>query len=309
MNETSNQELNKTRERVLIVDGSNLCHRAFHAMSSTGMRDGDGNPVWALHGILTTLGSLVRDSGAKRVIVCRDLPGGCTERKAEIPEYKAHRSAPDADLRSQLDRYPELLKDLGIASVAVKDWEADDLLAACSREAMERGWEPIVVTSDKDAYQLVSKGVCLVKMEGGIVTDTVIERKHGVKSDLYQRLAALVGEPGDGIKGIDRVGAKTAAKMLAHWGEKLDDVIDNPDDLRACGLSQKLAESVAASAEVYRRNLKVTRLRDELDVKDAMDATNLRDLDGGSVIAIAREWGLPRAGASLWAGIGETSPF
>lgn len=305
MNETQKN----TKDRVLIVDGSNLCHRTYHAMSSTGMRDAEGRAVWALHGILVTLGTLLRDSGAKRLIVCRDLPGGCTERKAAIPEYKAHRSAPDEDLRVQLDRYPELLEAIGIAHVAIEGWEADDLLAACAREAMERGWEPVVVTSDKDAYQLVAKGVTLVKMEGGIVTEAVIERKHGVKPHLYQRLAALVGEPGDGIKGIDRVGAKTAAKLLVHWGEDIDRVIGNPDDLVAAGLSAKLAKSVSESAHIFHRNMLVTRLREELDVASHMDGTHTETLTSSGVLGAAREWGLPRAGASFWAGLGDTEPF
>jgi DNA polymerase-1 len=296
-------------KRLLVIDGSNICHRSYHALSGTGLRDGDDRPVWALHGMLTLMGKLIDDTGATHVVVCRDLPGGCPSRKERVPAYKAHRSAPDADLRVQLNRYPELLDELGCANIAAEGWEADDLIASCAKHGRENGYEVIVITSDRDAYQVIQDGVRVVRPEGVIVTDAVVRKKYGIDIVMYRRLAALVGEPGDGIDGIPRVGVKTAAKMLEYWGEKLDEVIDDVEMMKLAGLGQKLAETVVEHAGVYRRNLEVAVLKDDLDVRAAIEASSLDSWDADHIQRVSREWGLPRAGASLWAGVGETAPF
>lgn len=297
------------KPRLLVIDGSNVCHRSYHALSGTDMRNAEGEALWAMHGMLGLIGGLIRDTAATHVVVCRDLPGGSPERKAMIPEYKAHRTAPEPDLRHQLDAYPQLFSELGMANIALQGWEADDLLASCARFGLENDWDVVIVTSDRDAYQLIEKGVTVVRPEGVIVTEQVVEKKYGVAPRLYHRLAALVGEPGDGIKGIDRVGVKTAAKLLSHWDEKLDDVIEDVEMLKAAGVSQKLAEGIAASAHIYRRNLDVARLRDDLPVADVLSKSALAEWDADHIQTVCRNWGLPRGGANLWAGVGETAPF
>lgn len=295
-------------QKMLILDGSNLCHRSYHALAGAGLRDADGNAVWAMHGMLGLIGKFVADVGATHVVVCRDLPGGCPDRKNAIPEYKAHRSAPEPDLRVQLDRYPVLLEELGVAHVAVDGVEADDLLASVAAEAERRGMHSVIVTSDRDAYQLLRPGVDVVRPEGVIVSNATIQAKYGVEAHEYAKLAALVGEPGDGISGLPRVGAKTAAKLINHFKDELEGALSDHARLREC-VSESVAKLIVENAHIYSRNLRVAKLRDDLDMSAVVAASNVDSWSADHVQSVCRNWGLPRAGAALWAGVGETAPF
>lgn len=295
-------------QKMLILDGSNLCHRSYHALAGTGLRDADGNAVWAMHGMLGLIGKLVSDVGATHVVVCRDLPGGCPDRKDAIPEYKAHRGAPDPDLRVQLNRYPVLLEEIGVTNIAVDGIEADDLLACVAAEAERRGMHSVIVTNDRDAYQLLRPGVDVVRPDGVIVSNATIQAKYGVEANEYAKLAALVGEPGDGISGIPRVGAKTAAKLINHFKDDLESALTDHARLREC-VSESVAKLIVENAHIYSRNLRVAKLRDDLDVSAAVSSSNVDAWSAEQVQRVCRDWGLPRAGAALWAGVGDTAPF
>ena len=115
--------------KILVIDGSNICHRSHWGMSSTEMRDEAGNATWALHGIVTTISRLINDVGPTHVIVAGDAKGTSDTRRAMLPEYKATRSKAEPDLRYALDTYPRLLESIGISFLSDETWEGDDVMS------------------------------------------------------------------------------------------------------------------------------------------------------------------------------------
>lgn len=260
------------------------------------MRSSDGQPTWALHGLLTSM-RLAVDVGATHVVVAADPAGGCPWRREMHPGYKAHRSESAIELKQQLVAYPALLEAIGIGVSCVEGWEADDVLASLASYATSIGGKSVVVTNDRDAYQLISDTCTVIRPDGGIVLDAKLVTKHGVGANLYRHIAALRGEPGDGIPGIPGVGEKTAGKLVAAFRHEITAAVDNETLLKTV-VTPRIAKIVVENADLYRRNLTLGNLADNLDVKAAFNAGAL-PLDAHKVADACKPFGLERASELL----------
>ena len=281
---------------LLSIDGTNLLHRGYHAMKETGLSTTTGVPVWALHGLTVNMVKILRGRRYDALVVCFDRPGGCPTRKALVPGYKANRSAPEPDLRTQLDAAPQLLSQAGVSVWSMDGWEADDGLASLGQWCEENGWECDIVSSDRDLYQMVTDRVHVVKPEGVRFDTRKVMEKTGVSPARYPHLAAMRGEPGDNLEGIRGIGPKTAAKLLEIHPD-LPSALDDPDAL--AGLVGKAnAAKLVAGAEICALNLEIGRLRRDLPVADAVQAGRL-PLPHQQVLAAYLEHELPGAGKQL----------
>lgn len=248
---------------LLVVDGNNLMHRSHHALGRSGLTRSDGEPVWATHGMLITLARALREVGADRVVVALDAPGGCPTRRAQLPGYKANRTATVSGLALQLFELPMLLEAAGLSAGMFPGWEADDVMASSARWAVENGGRCTVLTSDRDAYQLLSSDVTIRKPDLEPFDVTSLRDKHGVTPGQYLEMAAIRGEPGDNIDGVPGVGEKTAVKLLQAAGS-FESLVADAELFRP--LSPRGVDAIVAHADLVRRNISVATLRQDLPV-------------------------------------------
>ncbi|WP_420435474.1 DNA polymerase I [Candidatus Poriferisodalis sp.] len=253
--------------KLLLLDGNSLTYRAFFAIPED-MATRSGQPTGAVFGFTSMLINLVRDHRPDAIAVCFDRPEP-TFRHIAAPEYKAHRDETPATLIDQLGLVREVLESLSMTALDCAGFEADDLLATLASEAEQRGDDVLIVSGDRDVYQLVRDPKVRVVYNRRGVTDYAlydeagITERTGVTPDLYVQYAALRGDPSDNLPGVPGVGEKTAAKLLNKYGSL--------EALLAAAAEQtpKLAENLAAHSEHVRRNVDLMTLRTDAPVEAA----------------------------------------
>jgi DNA polymerase-1 len=234
-----------------VIDGDSLAHRAYHALPP--IEGAGGRPINALVGFANMLLVLLEAERPRAVLACWDTLAVPTYRHLELPSYQAHRPPFDPEIIEQLARLPALIEAFGFANASAGGYEADDLLAAAARAEAAAGGIALVVTSDRDAYQLATDAITILAPQTGgrpparIGPAEVVER-YGVTPQQVPDFIALRGDPSDGIRGARGIGAKTAAALLAQHGT-LDDLIQGRDRLSA-RQSQSLADP---DLPLYRR--------------------------------------------------------
>jgi DNA polymerase I len=250
----------------LLVDGNSLTYRAFFALP-TDMSTASGQVTNAVFGFTSMLIYVLKDQHPDGVLVAFDRPEPTFRHEAE-PTYKAQRDAAPDILRQQMGLVREVLDALGIQTIDAPGWEADDLIASVCRRLVDRGDHVVVVTGDRDTYQLVSdphvrvlynkRGVSDYALydEAGIVTRT------GVPPSLYPQYAALRGDPSDNLPGVPGVGEKTAAKLITTYGG-LDGIFAD-----VAAQTPKLRAALAEHEERVRKNHELMILRTDAPVDE-----------------------------------------
>ena len=235
-----------------------LAFRAYFALPNT-LTTSAGVVTNAVHGFASMLINLVRDHRPIGLAVAFDLPGG-TFRDDIVGDYKGGRAETPEDLPPQFDMIRSLLDSLAIPVVTAEGFEADDVLATLASEARDRKHPVIIVTGDRDSYQLVEDPYIRVLYNRRGVSDYAlydeagIEERTGVPPEKYPILAALRGDPSDNLPGVPGVGEKTAAKLVNEYGD-LDTLFAHLD-----ALSAKLRENLAANVDRVRTNAEVIPL-------------------------------------------------
>jgi DNA polymerase I len=231
----------------------------------------------------------------RAVLACWDTPGVPTYRHRQLPAYQAHRPPFDEAIVEQLQRLPALIEAFGFANASAGGYEADDMLAAAARLEREAGGRAHLVTSDRDAYQLVSGSVTVLAPQTGgrpparIGPADVVER-YGVRPEQVPDFIALRGDPSDGIPGARGIGPKTAAELLGRFGT-LEAAIEGRD-----GLTPRQSQALAdPDLLLFQR---VATMDDQAPAKRPPDAA----LDRESAAAHAREIGANRLAERLTAG-------
>jgi DNA polymerase I len=228
---------------VFLIDGNSLAYRAFFALPES-IATADGRPTNAIYGFASMMAKLLIDYKPGPVIVAWDR--GMSGRDTEYKDYKAgRRSRPDL-LREQWPHLAPLAEAFGFTNVDVEGFEADDVIATLTRRAREAGTPVMIVSGDRDVYQLVRDGVRVMTTSRG-VTDTkvydsegVVER-YGVPPDLVPDLIGLKGDTSDNIPGVPGIGDKTAAQLLQKFGS-LEKVLDSVDEISGAKRKQNLTE-------------------------------------------------------------------
>jgi len=276
----------------MVIDGTNMVHRAYHAMESTDLRDEKGEAVWAVHGLVNMLANFTSAVRPSSLVVAFDAPGGCPSRKALAPSYKEGRSETPAELRSQLLSARVVLGAMGVVCIEVDDWEADDVLASVVTSAGASGARSVVVSSDKDAHQLVDEHCLVYKPEGKFVSDAELVAKYSVTGGRWVEFAALVGEGADNLVGVNGIGPKRAAILIGSFGD-VEEAIGNPGRVEEL-VNKKVAEALVAEADVFRRNRQVGTLRRDLGLD--LSGVRLHKIDPDVALAACEAAGLSAAG-------------
>jgi DNA polymerase-1 len=250
--------------KMMVLDGNSLAYRAFFALPAD-MATASGQVTNAVFGFASMLSNLLKEHRPDTLAVVFDRPEP-TFRHEAVPEYKAQReSAPDI-LRQQMGIIRELLEALGVTSLDMAGFEGDDIIATLSRRCEASGDDVIIVTGDRDSYQLVRDPHVKVLYNKRGVSDYAIYdeagilERTGVPASRYVDYAALRGDPSDNLVGANGVGEKTAAKLVNEYPD-LAAILDAADKQ-----TPKLRASLEESRDRVLRNASVMVLRDDLDI-------------------------------------------
>ncbi|GAA3961905.1 5'-3' exonuclease [Streptomyces marokkonensis] len=290
--------------RLMLLDTASLYFRAYFGVPDS-VRAPDGTPVNAVRGLLDFIDRLVKDHRPDHMVACMDADWRPQWRVELIPTYKAHRVAeetaegPDTEevpdtLSPQVPVIEEVLDALGIARVGVAGYEADDVIGTYTARATG----PVdIVTGDRDLYQLVddARGVRVLYPVKGVGTlhltdEATLREKYGVDGRGYADLALLRGDPSDGLPGVAGVGEKTAAKLLAEFGDLagIQAAVDDPRAKLTPSQRKRLTEARPYLAVAP----KVVRVADDVPLPDVGTALPHAPRDAATLDRLAARWGL-----------------
>src|SRR3954452_20534433 len=255
--------------KLMLVDGNSLTYRAFFALP-TDITLASGQVTNAVFGFTSMLLNLVRDHQPEGIGVAFDRPEP-TFRHEAVADYKANRSAAPDILRQQMGLVREVVETLRLPIIEAPGFEADDIIATLATQARDRGDDVLIVTGDRDAYQLVEdphvrvlynrRGVS----DYGLYDEAGIEERTGVKPSLYVQYAALRGDPSDNLAGVPGVGEKTAAKLINTY-DGIDGIFEHVDEQ-----TPKLRANLAEYEEQLRRNARVMLLVRDVELAVGLD--------------------------------------
>jgi DNA polymerase I len=274
---------------LFLIDGNSLAYRAFFALPES-IATHDGRPTNAIYGLASMFAKLLIDCDPAAVVVCWDA--GWSGRDATYEPYKSERKPRPDLLRDQWPHLPPLTESFGFTNLRVDGYEADDVIASLVKRAREQGIKVMVVSGDRDVYQLVEDGVRVMTTSRG-VTDTkiydregVVER-YGVPPELVTDLIGLKGDTSDNIPGVPGIGDKTAAQLLNEFGD-LEGVLANIDKISGA----KRKENLTKHAEDARISKKLATAITDIDVELDLDVLLAREMDRSRLREVAREFEL-----------------
>ncbi|MFM8689211.1 MAG: DNA polymerase I [Acidimicrobiaceae bacterium] len=266
--------------KLMALDGNSLAYRAFFALP-TDMVTANGQVTNAIYGFTSMLLTLIRDHKPDGVVVVFDRKEP-TFRHEAAPEYKAQRETQPDILYQQLDLIREMLKTMGIEAIDAAGFEGDDLIATIADRAQKAGDDLIIVTGDRDNYQLVADPHIRVLYNKRGVSDYAlydeagIFERTGVTPKQYAEYAALRGDPSDNLDGVPGVGEKTAAKLIAKY-KTIEAIFDNAEEQ-----TPKLKQALLESRERVLRNAKLMVLRRDaplkIDIHSLAPKPNIKDV-------------------------------
>src|SRR5438552_9359063 len=267
--------------KLLLLDGNSIAYRAFFALP-TDLATASGQVTNAVFGFTSMLINLLKDHKPDGIGIAFDRPER-TFRHDLVPEYKAGRAeAPDI-LRQQMGLVRQVVETLRIPIVDAAGYEADDVIATLATQAKERGDEVIVVTGDRDEYQLVEDPYVKVLYNRRGVSDYVlydeagIKEKTGVTPAKYPEYAALRGDPSDNLPGVPGAGEKPAAKLINTYGG-IDAIYENVDKN-----TPKLRENLKAHEAKVRQNALATPLVRDVPLDISLDDLRMGQWDAEEV--------------------------
>ncbi|QWC85552.1 DNA polymerase I [Nocardioidaceae bacterium] len=257
----------ETPVRLLLLDGHSLAYRAFFALPVENFATSTGQHTNAVYGFTSMLINVLRDEEPTHVGVAFDRSRQ-TFRLEEYPEYKAKRNKTPTEFSSQLPLIKEVLDALHIPHLDVEGFEADDIIATLTTQALDVGYEVLILTGDRDSVQLVTDRSTVLYPSRGVsdlarLTPTAVEEKYLVTPARYPELAALVGETSDNLPGVPGVGPKTAAKWLGQY-DGLENVIARADEIKG-----KAGENLRAHLGDVMRNRQLNALVRDLQLEVA----------------------------------------
>ncbi len=271
------------RRTFAVIDGNSLMHRAFHAVPPT-MNAPDGRPTNAIFGFLNMFLKMIDAFNPDGVVVAFDK-GKPRVRMEMLPQYKAQRPPMDPDLHAQFPMIKELLGALNVPILQSEGWEGDDILGTMARLGEEAGCDMLLVTGDRDMYQLVTEHVNVVSTRKGLsdvaimTPESVDDLYHGITPALVPDFYGLKGDTSDNIPGVPGIGPKKASALIAQYGS-LDEVIAHADEVKG-----KMGENLRAHIDDALLSRKVATIRTDAPVELDFDETSFPAFSADEVSA------------------------
>lgn len=271
------------RRTFAVIDGNSLMHRAFHAVPPT-MNAPDGRPTNAIFGFLNMFLKMIDAFNPDGVVVAFDK-GKPRVRMEMLPQYKAQRPPMDPDLHAQFPMIKELLVALNVPILQSEGWEGDDILGTMARLGEQAGCDMLLVTGDRDMYQLVTEHVNVVSTRKGLsdvaimTPESVDDLYHGITPALVPDFYGLKGDTSDNIPGVPGIGPKKASALIARYGS-LDEVIAHADEVKG-----KMGENLRAHIDDALLSRKVATIRTDAPVELDFDETSFPAFSADEVSA------------------------
>ena len=275
--------MSEKRRTFAVIDGNSLMHRAFHAVPPT-MNAPDGRPTNAIFGFLNMFLKMIDAFNPDGVVVAFDK-GKPRVRMEMLPQYKAQRPPMDPDLHAQFPMIKELLAALNVPILQTEGWEGDDILGTMARLGEEAGCDMLLVTGDRDMYQLVTEHVNVVSTRKGLsdvaimTPESVDDLYHGITPALVPDFYGLKGDTSDNIPGVPGIGPKKASALIAQYGS-LDEVIAHADEVKG-----KMGENLRAHIDDALLSRKVATIRTDAPVELDFEATSFPAFSADEVSA------------------------
>ncbi len=275
--------MSNKRRTFAVIDGNSLMHRAFHAVPPT-MNAPDGRPTNAIFGFLNMFLKMIDAFNPDGVVVAFDK-GKPRVRMEMLPQYKAQRPPMDPDLHAQFPMIKELLAALNVPILQSEGWEGDDILGTMARLGEEAGCDMLLVTGDRDMYQLVTEHVNVVSTRKGLsdvaimTPESVDDLYHGITPALVPDFYGLKGDTSDNIPGVPGIGPKKASALIAQYGS-LDEVIAHADEVKG-----KMGENLRAHIDDALLSRKVATIRTDAPVELDFEATSFPAFSADEVSA------------------------
>lgn len=271
------------RRTFAVIDGNSLMHRAFHAVPPT-MNAPDGRPTNAIFGFLNMFLKMIDAFNPDGVVVAFDK-GKPRVRMEMLPQYKAQRPPMDPDLHAQFPMIKELLAALNVPILQSEGWEGDDILGTMARLGEQAGCDMLLVTGDRDMYQLVTEHVNVVSTRKGLsdvaimTPESVDDLYHGITPALVPDFYGLKGDTSDNIPGVPGIGPKKASALIAQYGS-LDEVIAHANEVKG-----KMGENLRAHIDDALLSRKVATIRTDAPVELDFDETSFPAFSADEVSA------------------------
>jgi DNA polymerase-1 len=254
----ANQTEETPRSRLLLLDGHSLAYRAFFALPVENFSTTTGQPTNAVYGFTAMLINVLRDEQPTHMAVTFDISRS-NFRHETYSDYKATRSETPHDFKGQVSLVREVLDALRVPIVCAEGYEADDVIATLATQAAADGMDVLIVTGDRDAFQLVSDRVTVLYNSRGVsdmrrMTPEAVLEKYGLTPEQYPEFAALRGDPSDNLPGIPGLGEKTATKLIQQYGD-VTHLVDHVDEVKG-----KIGDNLRAGIANVVRNRQLTEL-------------------------------------------------
>ncbi|MFE9395986.1 DNA polymerase I [Streptomyces flavidovirens] len=250
------------------MDGHSLAYRAFFALPAENFTTASGQPTNAIYGFASMLANTLRDEAPTHFAVAFDVSRK-TWRSADFPEYKANRSTTPDEFKGQVELIGELLDTMNAQRFAVDGFEADDIIATLATQAEAAGFDVLIVTGDRDSFQLVSDHVTVLYPTKGVseltrFTPEKVQEKYGLTPSQYPDFAALRGDPSDNLPGIPGVGEKTATKWINQFGS-FAELVERADEVKG-----KVGQALRGHLESVKLNRHLTELVRDVELPKAV---------------------------------------
>ena len=276
--------MNQTKKRLLLVDASSYLYRAFHAIRE--LRSPAGEPTNAIYGVVNMLRKLKQDFPSDYIAAVFD-PKGKTFRDDIYPEYKATRQSMPEDLAMQIEPLLATIAALGWPIVVVDGVEADDVIGTLVRHAeATHGWDSVISTGDKDLTQLVTDKVLWVNtMSNEKLGPIGVKEKFGVPPEKIIDYLALMGDAVDNVPGVDKVGPKTAAKLIEQFGS-LEEVIAHAGEVKGV-----VGENLKKAADWLPTGRRLLTVKTDVELPFEMESLTERPVDVATLTALYERFG------------------
>jgi DNA polymerase-1 len=278
-----------TPRELFLIDGNSLAYRAFFALPES-IATSDGRPTNAIFGFASMLVKILTDYGPVPTVVVWDA--GMSGRKEISADYKAQRKSRPDLLKLQWPHLRPLVEAFGYRNVSVEGFEADDVIATLAEQAKERSIPVMIVTGDRDAYQLVEDGVRIMTTSRGITDTKVYDRqgvidRYGIPPELVPDFLGLKGDTSDNIPGVPGIGDKTAAELLQRFGD-LEAVLASVDEISGAKRKQNLTEH----ADDARLSKQLATMVRDVPIDLDLEAEFSRVPDRTQIVPVFRDWEL-----------------
>ncbi len=249
---------------IILVDGHSIAFRAFYALPDTLVTK-DGFPTNVIHGFLMMISKLVKDHDSEKIIITWDISKK-TFRTELYSEYKGNRSSAPDEFKLQVKTLQQLLDKFNIPQVSKEGFEADDVLGTLSKKLNDKGKEVMIVTGDRDSFQLITDKTNILYTKRGISDTQIFNEKHFtekyiIRSNQYIEYLALKGDPSDNIPGLPGVGEKTAINLLLKY-ENISNIYKNLNDL-----TPKLKETFSVNRDLLDISKILATIKQDLEIE------------------------------------------